>query len=406
MRWLAHGHRYNARVSTRTLGPRAGLARPSPTLAITARANAMKAAGIDVISFAAGEPDFNTPDPICQAAIDAIGSGFTKYTPTTGIGELKAAIVEKLRRQGLTYEPGQVVVSCGAKHSLFNALWVLLEPGDEVIVFAPFWATYADQIRLCGGVPVVVETKAENGFIPRLEDLKAKVGMRTKAILLNSPCNPTGAVFPRSVLKEIATVAIRHDLWIVSDEIYERLCYDEPHTSIASLGREVQDRTVLINGVSKTYSMTGWRIGYMAAPAEVTKAVSCFQDQVTSNPTSFAQKGAVVALTLPDESVEPMRREFQERRDLALDELEKIPGLVLPQPQGAFYVLFGVEAYLGGQFKTDPELAEYLLEQACVALIPGSAFEGPGFLRLSYTASKANIVRGIERIADALKRLE
>ena len=180
----------------------------------------MKAAGVDVISFAAGEPDFNTPDVICEAAIAAIGSGFTKYTPTTGIPGLKTAIVEKLRRQGLTYEAGQIVVSCGAKHSLFNALWVLLEPGDEVIVFAPFWATYADQIRLCGGVPVVVEARAENGFIPRIEDLRAKVGTQTKAILLNSPCNPTGAVFPRSVLKEIAAVAIRHDLWIVTDEIY------------------------------------------------------------------------------------------------------------------------------------------------------------------------------------------
>ena len=390
-------------VSTLTLGSRAGIARPSPTLSITAKANALKASGVDIISFAAGEPDFNTPDPICEAGIEAIRGGFTKYTPTTGTAELKDAICAKLLREnGLHYDAGQIVVSCGAKHSLFNALWVLLDPGDEVIVFAPYWATYADQIRLCGGVPVAVNTRAEDGFVPRFEELKAAISNRTKAILVNSPCNPTGAVFPRDTLKEIAAMAIRHDLWILSDEIYERLVYGVEYQSIPALSKEVQDRTVLINGVSKTFSMTGWRVGYMAAPLGVTKAVSCFQDQVTSNPSSISQKAAVAALNMESETCSSMCREFEERRDIALRELSKIPGLILTKPSGAFYVFFGIGSYSNGD---DQALAGILLEQAHVAMVPGTAFEAPGFMRLSYTASKENIVRGIGRIADTLARL-
>lgn len=390
-------------MSNLPLGARAGIARPSPTLSITAKANALKAAGVDVISFAAGEPDFNTPDSICDAGIAAIKSGFTKYTPTTGTPELKEAICRKLiAENGLSYDPGQVVVSCGAKHSLFNALWVLLDPGDEVIVFAPYWATYADQIRLCGGVPIAVETKADQGFVPEYDDIKAAITRRTKAVLVNSPCNPTGAVFPRETLKEIAALALRHDLWILSDEIYERLVYGVEHHSFPSLGKEVQERTVLINGVSKTFSMTGWRIGYMAAPAEVAKAVSCFQDQVTSNPSSISQKAAVAALGMSPDACSVMCREFEERRDLALAELSKIPGLLLPTPGGAFYLFVGIGQYGNGD---DQAIAEKLLDEAHVAMVPGSAFEAPGFIRLSYTASKENIVRGISRVADALSHL-
>lgn len=393
-------------MSTLTLGSRAGVARPSPTLSITAKANALKAAGVDIISFAAGEPDFNTPEAICRAGIEALEQGFTKYTPTTGTVDLKKAICGKLEREnGLEYDQNQIVVSCGAKHSLFNAMWVLLDPGDEVILFAPYWATYCDQVRLCGGTPVVVETRAEDGFIPRYEDIREKVTSRTKLILLNSPCNPTGAVFPRETLKEIAALAIRHDLWVISDEIYERLVYGQANVSFPSLGRDVKERTILIGGVSKTYSMTGWRIGYMAAPTEVTKAVGCFQDQVTSNPTSFAQKGAIAAMNLHDQVVENMRAEFEARRDLTLEELSKIPNLVLPKPGGAFYVFIGAGSYLKGSCQSDLALAEMLLEDAHVALVPGSAFEAPGFLRLSYTASRENIVRGVQRIGEALARL-
>lgn len=365
----------------------------------------MKAAGVDVISFGAGEPDFNTPDPICRAAIDALEGGFTKYTPSAGIPALREAVAEKFwRENGLRIEPSQIVASCGAKHSVFNALWVLLDPGDEVILFAPYWMTYRDQIALCGGVPVVVPTRAEDRFVPSIEDLKAAVTPRTKAILVNSPSNPTGAVFPRETLKEIAALALRHDLWIVSDEIYERLVYEGKHESIAALSRDVQDRTITISGCSKTYSMTGWRIGYMAAPEPVAKAVSCFQDQVTSNPTSFVQRGAIAALSLPDSVVTGMRDEFAARLELTLSELGQIPGLVVSRPAGAFYVFFGVQSYLGERCRDDAAVADLLLEEAHVALVPGSVFEGPGFLRLSYTASPNQIREGIQRMARALQR--
>lgn len=389
-----------------TLGVRAGIARPSPTLAITAKANALKGAGADIISFGAGEPDFNTPEPICRAAIEAIEAGFTKYTPSTGIPALKEAVAEKLLREnGVTYEPNQVVVSCGAKHCIFNALWVTIEPGDEVILFAPYWMTYLDQVRLCGGVPVVVHTSPENGFVPTLEEIKAHITPRTRAMIINSPSNPTGAVFPRQTMKEIAALAIRHDLWLISDEIYERLIYGMEHQSMPALGREVQDRTIWVGGCSKTYAMTGWRIGFLAAPAPVAKAVSCFQDQVTSNPTSFAQKGAIAALKMDDSAVLAMRDEFHTRRDLAMRELANIPNLVVPKPDGAFYLFVGIQAYLGGPCATDSDLAEKLLEEGHVAVVPGSVFEGPGFLRLSYTASQEDIVRGICRIGETLARI-
>lgn len=386
-----------------SLGDRAAVARPSPTLAITARANALRAEGAQIISFGAGEPDFNTPEPVCDAAIQALHEGFTKYTASAGIPALREAVAEKLLREnGVRYDPSQIVVSCGAKHSVFNALWVTLNPGDEVILFAPYWMTYLDQIRLCGGVPVVVPTRVEDGFVPTMEAIQARLTPRTKAIIVNSPCNPTGAVFPRQTLKEIAALAIRHDLWIISDEIYERLVYDGEHQSVPALGSDVQERTLWVGGCSKTFSMTGWRIGFLAAPSPVARAVSCFQDQVTSNPTSFAQKGAMAALAMAPDWVDAMRREFHERRDLAWHLLTQIPGLQVPRPSGAFYLFVGVGAYLGGRFHTDVELAERLLEEAHVATVPGSVFEGSGFLRLSYTASQDDIRCGIERIANVL----
>lgn len=393
-------------VNTISLSSRVGALKPSPTLSITAKANAMKAEGIDVISFAAGEPDFNTPEPICNAAIDAIRAGFTKYTPSAGINDLKDAIVAKLDRENsVKVARDQVVVSCGAKHSVYNTMMTLLDPGDEVILIAPYWMTYADQIRLAGGVPVVVQTKAENDFVPNFDDLKAAVTSKTKIILFNSPCNPTGAVLPRETIKEIAALALRHGLWVVADEIYERLIYGAEHQSIAALGAEIADRTITIGGCSKTYSMTGWRIGFAAAPLPIAKAMSNFQDQVTSNPTSFAQKGAIAAFNLPAEAVEGMRAEFEGRRDLVVGLLRQIPGLNVREPKGAFYVFPDVSAYLGSKIATDLDMAAYLLEEAQVATVPGSVFEGVGHLRLSYAASRENIERGVARIADALKKL-
>jgi aspartate aminotransferase len=393
-------------VNTISLSSRVSALKPSPTLSITAKANAMKAEGIDVISFAAGEPDFNTPEPICNAAIDAIRAGFTKYTPSAGINELKDAIVTKLDREnGVKVAREQVVVSCGAKHSVYNTMMTLLDPRDEVILIAPYWMTYADQIRLAGGTPVVVHTKAENDFAPDFNDLKSAVSSRTKAILINSPCNPTGAVLPRNAIKEIAALALRHGLWVVADEIYERLIYGEEHQSIAALGSDIAERTITIGGCSKSYSMTGWRIGFAAAPAPIAKAMSNFQDQVTSNPTSFAQKGAIAAFNLPAEAVEGMRAEFEGRRDLIVKLLREIPGLNVREPKGAFYAFPDMSSFLGGKIATDLDLAAFLLEEAQVATVPGSVFEGVGHLRLSYAASRENIERGVARIAEALKKL-
>jgi aspartate aminotransferase len=389
-----------------SLSSRAALARPSPTLAITAKARALCAQGVDVISLAAGEPDFNTPAEVCQAAKDALEAGFTKYTPSSGIKELKEAIAEKLYRDNkVQAAPEQITVSCGAKHSVFNSLWVLLEPGDEVILLAPYWMTYLDQIRLAGGNPVVVPSKVADGYVPDPERVRAAITDRTKAIIVNSPTNPTGAVYPRETLLELADMADRHNLWLMCDEIYERLIYDEEHFSIASLGGEIADRTITIGGCSKTYSMTGWRIGYAATSLAVAKAMSNFQDQVTSNPTSFAQKGAVAALHLPAEAVEEMRSEFRARRDLMYQELAQIPEVVVAEPRGAFYFFPDFSAYLGEPAKDDVALADFLLEEAHVATVPGSVFEGSGCLRLSYTASKPHIQEAVARMKRALERL-
>lgn len=372
---------------------------------MAAKAKKMKAEGIPVISFAAGEPDFNTPEPICDAAIQAIRDGFTKYTAGAGTIELREAIVQKLAREnGLNARPDQVVVSCGAKHSIYNALMALVEPGDEVILIAPYWMTYAEQIELAGGVPVFVDSARESGFVPDPEAIRAAVTPRTKALVLNSPCNPTGAVFPRSVLKEIAALALRHDFWIISDEIYERLTYGEPAMSVASLGREIAERTVTVNGCSKSYAMTGWRIGYAVAPLEVAQAMANLQDQVTSNPTSFAQVGAVVALGMPGDAVTAMRDEFRARRDLMAGLLAEIPGVEFAIPEGAFYIFASFSRALGLEEADDLALADRLLAEAHVAAVPGSVFRGPGYLRLSYAASQQDIHEGIDRLRSCIQR--
>lgn len=366
----------------------------------------MKAQGIDVISLAAGEPDFPTPEPICDAAVDALRAGFTKYTPTPGIPELRKVVSEKLGRENLVQvAPEQIIISSGAKQSLFNSCNVLLDPGDEVILLAPYWMTYAEQVRLAGGVPVKVQTTAESGFIPTHDQLREAVSPRTRAIIINSPSNPTGAVLSRQTLKEIAALAIRHDFWVIADEIYEKLIYGEEHVSIASLGSDIAERTITIGGCSKTFAMTGWRIGFAAAPLPVAKAMSNFQDQVTSNANSFAQKGAIRAFTLDGSAVEAMRAEYQIRRDLVVGLLREIPDVTVNVPSGAFYAMPNVSAYLGGRFATDLELAEYLLDEGKVATVPGSVFEGHGHIRLSYAASRENLKTGIGRLSDALQKL-
>lgn len=393
-------------VGTRTLSSRTGVIRPSPTLALTAKLQELRRQGVDVVSFAAGEPDFVTPEPICQAAIDALKGGFTFYTPSSGIPDLRQAVADKLvLENGLTATPDRVMISCGAKHAVYNALMVLIEPGDEVILVAPYWMTYRDQVALAGGQPVIVTARADDDFVPDPMAIAAAITPRTKAILINSPNNPTGAVWPAATLQAIAELAERHDLWIVADEIYERLTYGEPHKSIGSFSPEIEARTVTIGGCSKTYAMTGWRIGWTYAPLNVVKAMGVLQDQVTSNATSFAQRGAVEAVRMDQSAVEAMRQEFERRRDLMVSRLRQIPGLIVREPKGAFYVFAGVEAFLGNRLTSDVELAGTLLEQARVGVIPGSVFEGPGFLRLSFATHEDAIRKGTERIADALAQL-
>lgn len=370
---------------------------------MTTRARQMQASGIDVISFAAGEPDFNTPQPIAEAAIQAIRDGQTKYCASKGLPGLGDAVVAKLAREnGITATSDQIVVSCGAKHSLYNALQILVGPGDEVLLFAPYWMTYFDQVVLAGAEPVIVRCQEAGRLIPTREEIEEAITPRTRAVVLNSPSNPTGATWTRSQIEDLAQIAERHDLWVISDEIYERLIYGVTHTSIASLSPELADRTVTITGVSKTFAMTGWRIGFACAPVPVAKAMANLQDQVTSNATTFAQFGAIAALKLPDAEVEHMRAEFQARRDLMAQGLLAIPGVKLVQPTGAFYHFPDVSGLLGPD--SDVELAEALLEHAHIACVPGSVFEGPGHLRFSYAASRADIGRGMERMATFLSQ--
>ncbi len=393
-------------MKTESLASRTRLLSPSPTLAITAKAKQLKAQGHDVVSFGAGEPDFPTPEPIVEAAIKAMRDGLTKYLPTPGMPALREAIVAKLERENdIRVSPEQVIVSCGAKHSLFNSFMTLVDPGDEVIVIAPYWMTYTEQVAIAGGKPVIVQTRHEEGFQPRREDFEAAFSSRTKAIVINSPSNPAGAVLSRETLEWLAEQAVKRDFWIISDEIYERLVYGASAVSPASLGPEVADRTVTINGCSKSFSMTGWRVGYAAAPIEVAKAMSNLQDQVTSNATSFAQAGALAALQMDPMDIEHMREEFEGRRDLILKLLRAIPGVQIETPMGAFYALPDIGRFLSGGIPDDSALATFLLEEALVATVPGSVFGAPAHVRLSYAASREDIERGVARIGQALARL-
>ncbi len=393
------------------LSARAQAMSPSPTMAIDAKSKQMKADGIDVVNFSVGEPDFDTPDHIKRAGIKAIEEGFTKYTPAAGTLELRKAVCEKLRKEnGLEYAPEQIVVSNGAKQSLYNAFQVLLDPGDEVIIQAPYWVSYPEMVKLAGGVPVVVQTDESTGFKMTPEMLKAKITPRTRAINLNSPSNPTGAVYTRSELEALAEVAVAHDLIIVTDEMYEKLLYDgAEHVSIASLGPEVKRRTITINGLSKAYAMTGWRMGYAAAETPIAKAMSALQSQSTSGPSSISQKAAVEALLGNQEPVEVMRREFDKRRTHMMNRLNELPGFsVKVPPQGAFYLFPNVSGTFGKtirgrQITTSDELAEVILEHAQVAVVPGTGFGAPNYVRFSYATSLERIDEGLNRIAALLK---
>ena len=394
------------------LAARAGRIVPSPTLSIAATAKAMAAPGIDVVDFAAGEPDFDTPDPVKAAAESAIRAGFTKYTASSGIDELKQAIARKLEAdQGLRYEKSQILVSCGAKHTLYNIAEALFEAGDEVLIPAPFWVSYQDQVLLNDATPVLVQTREADGYALTVEMLKARITPRTKAIIVNSPCNPTGATYDRASLEGIARIALEHDLAIISDEIYEKIIYDGVrHISIASLGPEVAARTVIVNGVSTAYAMTGWRIGYAAGPKDVITAMANIQSQSTSNPASISQKAAVAALNGGDAFPTQMVQEFDRRRRVIVERLNKIPGVSCRMPTGAFYAFPNISGLFGrkhaaGAIASASDLAAYLLQEAKVTVVPGEPFGSASHIRLSYATSLETITRGLDRIDEAIRKL-
>lgn len=385
---------------------------PSPTLAIDAKAKQLRSEGIDVIGFGAGEPDFDTPDHIKEAAIEAINGGFTKYTPVAGSLDLQQAICRKLLEDNsLSYQPAEIVVSNGAKHSLTNIFAALLNPGDQVIIPAPFWVSYSEMIKLNDGVPVVVQTQQKNNFKLTRQELLAALTEKTKAILINSPNNPTGQVYTRQELEAIADVAVAHNLFVISDEIYEKLIYGNfKHVSIASLNEKIKDLTIVVNGVSKTYSMTGWRIGYTASRKEIAQMMSNIQSHATSNPNSIAQKAALAAITGSQHCVAEMRSAFAGRRDYLVQQIASIPGLSCIEPTGAFYVLMDTSGLLGRYFQdkqlTDSaDFAELLLEHFQVAIVPGISFAAPTYVRLSYALGMEQLQKGIERIASFVRAL-
>lgn len=385
---------------------RAARVQPSPTLSITAKIKALQAEGRDIMAFGAGEPDFDTPAHIKQAAKDALDQGFTKYTPSSGIEPLKKAVCEKLEREnGLHYETKNIIVSVGGKHSLYNIFMAMIDPGDEVIIPSPYWVSYPEQVRLCDGVPVYVDMPESDDFKLKASSVEAALTPKTKALVLNSPSNPTGAVFDPEEIRKIAKLAVEKDFWVISDEIYDRLTYGEKPLSIASLGSDIYKRTLTVNGCSKSYSMTGWRIGYAAGPVEIVKAMGRLQDQSTSNPTSIAQKAAVAALTGPQDVVEEMRKAFQERRDVLVAGLNKIPGVRCPNPGGAFYVFPDVSGWYSGEIKGSDALAGVLLEEYGVGVTPGSGFGADNCIRMSYATSMEVIKGGLERLARAANDL-
>ena len=385
---------------------------PSATLAIGARARQMQADGIDVIGFAQGEPDFDTPNHIKEAAIQAARDGFTKYTATGGINELKDAVAAKLKRDnGLAYTRNQVLISCGGKHSLYNVFQALLDPGDEVIIPAPYWVSFPEQVKLCDAKPVIVHTSEAQGFRLNRQVLEPAVTARTKLVVLNSPSNPTGSALSRVELEGIAALAVERGLVVVSDETYEALVYDGyQHVSIASLSDAMYARTIVVNSMSKAYAMTGWRLGYAAGPAEVIKAMDGLQGQMTSNPTSFAQRGAVAALIGSQEPTQRMREEFAKRRRYIVDRLNAMPGIRCHSPEGAFYVFPNVSTLYGKRhgdraITNSTEFTTFLLDAARIAVVPGVEFGSDQHIRISYATALDKIQQGMDRMAAAIAGL-
>ncbi len=385
--------------------------KPSPTLAITAKAKQMKAEGLDVVGFGAGEPDFDTPDNIKQAAIKALNEGMTKYTPVPGTLEAKDAVIAKLKRdQGLEYARDEVILSCGAKHTLYNIFQALVQEGDEVIIPAPYWVSYPDQVILASATPVILETTEANEFVPTVEDLEKAITPKTRALVINSPCNPTGAAIPRARLEEIAEVVKGKDLLVISDEIYEQEVYDGfEFFSIAQVPG-MKEQTMLVNGLSKAYSMTGWRIGYAAGPKEIVGAMSKIQSQSTSNPVSFCMPAVEEALNGPQDFVAMMVAEFDKRRRYIVKRVNAMDGVSCFMPKGAFYVFPNFSGLYGRSFKgktieNSTDFADYLLSESKVAIVPGIAFGADDFARLSYATSMENIEKGLDRIEAAISDL-
>jgi aspartate aminotransferase len=385
------------------LSSRASSLTPSLTLSIDSKAKAMKSEGIDVCGFGAGEPDFDTPEHIKAAAMAALEAGFTKYTPSSGIPELRQAIADKfLIDNGIDYKPSQIIVSDGAKHSCYNAILATCQPGDEVIIPAPYWLSYPEMVRLAGADPVFVHTKEENGWKLTSDEFENAMTPRTKMIILNSPGNPTGAVYTKEELDSIGKVAAEEEILILSDEIYEKLVYDEAkHFSIAALAQEYYELTITVNGFSKSYAMTGWRLGYLGAPEPIAKAIDSIQSHSTSNACSFAQKGGLAALKGDQQPVADMRDEFNLRREYMLERISKMPHVSVVRPNGAFYVLVNV-SQLG---LTSQNFADRLLSKANVAVVPGIAFGDDRTVRLSYATSLDVIKKGMDRFEEFCRTL-
>ena len=382
---------------------------PSPTLAIDSKFKEMKKEGIPVVGFGAGEPDFNTPENIKNAGIEAIKNNITKYTPASGTLELKAAVCQKLKRDtGLEYSTSNIVISNGGKHSLTNTFTCICDPGDEVILPAPYWVSYPEMIKLADAVPVIIEGAEENNFKFTAEQLESAITSKTRALVLNTPSNPTGMVYTKDELEKIAEIAVKNNIYIIFDEIYEKLVYEGEHTNIATLGEEIRDLTIIVNGLAKTYAMTGWRIGFVAANKKLAKAMGNIQSHATSNPNSIAQAAAVEALNGDQSIIETMKKTYIERRDYMVDKINSIDGLSCKTPHGAFYVFMNVKDVLnkehyGKMINTANELCQDILDRALVALVPSEGFGVDGYVRLSYATSMDTIKTGLDRIEKYLK---
>ncbi len=376
---------------------------PSSTLAITSKAKKLRSEGRDVVSFAAGEPDFDTPDFIKNEAVEAINKGFTKYTPSTGTPELKKLISEKFKRDNaLDYSPNQIVVSCGAKHSIFNALLTIVNKNDEVLIPSPFWVSYPEMVNLCEGRVKFIKTSPKDNFKLKITSLEKKISPRTRVLILNSPSNPTGCVYNSEELKTIARICVERKVFVISDEIYEKIIFDNlKHISIASFGKDIYDLTITINGLSKSCSMTGWRIGYLGGPADVVEAIAKLQDHSTSNPASISQKAAEAAFKMPDEFVNKMRDEFQKRRDYIVERLKEIRKIKYVFPQGAFYIFCDISRLK----MASAVFANRLLDEMQVAVIPGNSFGNDDYVRFSFATGLQQIEQGMDRLESWLEKI-